>query len=562
MLTRRLIALILFGGAVSLGGCSVLAGYEPFEFGAGGAGGAGAGADANEGKACSADGECGALVCLYGLCRKPCKADLDCDKTSICLGDQVKGGCRLLGDTETQCSGTCSNVALSCSIDQSCRTPCVKGEKECPFNGQECIQGTCVSNSGSAWETTWGLCPGLLKGELSGLYCDGLKLKSCNVDKNGVVDLGDCATAELCQAAVTKGLKTCPSTVCDENEYRCDGVQLQRCNAARSGYEKAEDCASGAICTRSKDTGKGVCLTPKCGQGGSDPRQNRCVDGVPEQCEEAQQAFVKQAPCKTTERCNPANGQCVPLAIDATEVTRGEYATFASKTVEAKLPSVCGWNKDYHADQGCIDKYKATVSCLDGTPPDCVKYPELCNNGVPLPCDSFPQTCIDWCDAYDYCASKGQHLCGRLGKPGVMVPAANFADAGQSEWMNACSAGGENAFVMEGTNPSNSCNGETYWSSGVSQPLPVKNASKCVSPEPSYAGVFDLSGNVSEWENSCATPHDTADPDGLTKCQARGGSFNDDPGQPDATGRLRCNADRPLARNERLPSVGFRCCGP
>jgi alpha-tubulin suppressor-like RCC1 family protein len=88
---------------------------------------------------------------------------------------------------------------------------------------------------------------------------------------------------------------------------------------------------------------------------------------------------------------------------------------------------------------------------------------------------------------------------------------------------------------------------------GAGTTIAVGSSLGCQSPDPLYAGVFDLSGNVSEWEDSCNGSGATA------KCQGRGwyyylpGDFLYGPGY--------C-ADNNSAteRSGFDPRRGFRCC--
>jgi formylglycine-generating enzyme len=565
-MTHRLIGLLVLAAVAQ--GCQVVAGYEDFEFGAAGsagsggesgaAGAAGSGAAGTGGgvggtagsgaagtggsggtntgdeRACGQDSECaGGRVCLLGYCRQPCSSDTECPKTSVCLGTPEKGGCRLAGDQETGCKDSCVNPELFCGIDGTCRAPC-SAEKTCPFNTQTCIQGTCVSSNEAGWETTWSLCLDRIAGSTSGFYCEGVALKACNVDAPGPVDLDSCKSPEQCLEGAKTGIKSCPDAC--PTDFRCVGAELQKCNVSETGYEKVATCASDPVCLKSLDANKGECLPPLCGEGSGKPA-NRCVDGDAESCDSGQQSYLTTA-CSDAQQCNPANGTCISFTIDETEVTRGAYKAFAAKAPNTSLPKACGWNLTYEPDQTCK---QAAVPCVDGK-----------KNGVEdASCDSYPQTCIDWCDAHDYCASLNKRLCGRLGTPGEMVPPDQGSNAGQSEWMNACSAGGQYDWVVGNSHNPVKCNNSLNLS--PAQPQAVKIAADCVSPVPGYATAHDLSGNVAEWENSCDKAPD-ADDSELANCRARGGSYEDT-----NTG-ITCKASISLGRKQSSPTVGFRCC--
>jgi formylglycine-generating enzyme required for sulfatase activity len=65
-----------------------------------------------------------------------------------------------------------------------------------------------------------------------------------------------------------------------------------------------------------------------------------------------------------------------------------------------------------------------------------------------------------------------------------------------------------------------------------------------------YPGLYDMSGNVLEWDASC-------DANG-NDCQLRGGSYDGNV-EPLA---LTCNSSYSGPANIRGPNIGFRCCGP
>jgi formylglycine-generating enzyme required for sulfatase activity len=67
--------------------------------------------------------------------------------------------------------------------------------------------------------------------------------------------------------------------------------------------------------------------------------------------------------------------------------------------------------------------------------------------------------------------------------------------------------------------------------------------------EGGYRGLFDLSGNVSEWEDSCESPSGSGD-----VCRIRGGSVDD------FNQGLSCGSDYADPRSAVGGGLGFRCC--
>jgi formylglycine-generating enzyme len=213
--------------------------------------------------------------------------------------------------------------------------------------------------------------------------------------------------------------------------------------------------------------------------------------------------------------------------IDATEVTRGQYESWVA--TNPALPSsgdtACGLKSTYAADSLCM----ATSDVCQGAG-----------------CDHHPQVCVDWCDAYDYCAAVDKRLCGSIG--GASSPYSSYAEATRSQWYRACSSGGADTYPYGNTYQGTYCNGSDRWASSSANEttLPVASLSSCQSLSPGYAGVFDLSGNVWEWEDCC---HDTI------YCELRGGSF------VNTSTYLACgHYDDP--RNIFSSAIGFRCCSP
>jgi formylglycine-generating enzyme required for sulfatase activity len=155
--------------------------------------------------------------------------------------------------------------------------------------------------------------------------------------------------------------------------------------------------------------------------------------------------------------------------------------------------------------------------------------------------------CVDWCDAAAYCQAQGKRLCGKVG--GGANPYSEYNNAIHSQWFNACSSGGLHDYPYGDAYQDKTCNG---YDLDYALTTPAMSMVSCNSPESGFLGVFDLSGNVREWEDSCdsyAGPADT--------CRLRGGSYKHN--QNDltcASGSTQAVAQRNLSDDH----TGFRCC--
>lgn len=208
--------------------------------------------------------------------------------------------------------------------------------------------------------------------------------------------------------------------------------------------------------------------------------------------------------------------------IDATEVTKGQYAAF----VQAKAgnvsgqPAVCAWNTTFQPTQEW--------------PPSMGDY-------------DMPVGWVDWCDAFAYCASVGRRLCGKIGGGSNVLD--DYANPALSQWMGACVGPSNFGFPYGNTFDPTRCN-----SSGSGAPVAAGKLTGCVG---GYPGLFDMSGNLMEWEDSCLVLGTTGNTD---LCRNRGGSFVST--RDDASGIFaRCDTNNNNARSLTDSSLGFRCCG-
>ena len=195
-----------------------------------------------------------------------------------------------------------------------------------------------------------------------------------------------------------------------------------------------------------------------------------------------------------------ADGYC----IDATEVTRSEYETWlVTNPSTAGQETTCASNGDYV--------------------PSCEWPPGSKAN--------HPVVCVDWCDAYAYCKGVGKRLCGAVGGGTASYP----ADFSVAQWLIACSVAGSYAYGA--SYEAQTCNGADLGLGGTVQ---VGSLPTCRS----YAGAYDLSGNVWEWTDVCAAG----------ECRVWGGAYDS------YMQSLRCDSTLVFARQTKSTVVGFRCC--
>ena len=207
----------------------------------------------------------------------------------------------------------------------------------------------------------------------------------------------------------------------------------------------------------------------------------------------------------------------VPLpsgfGIDATEVTRGQYAAWlATSPTTTGQQTSCILNNSFVPDATCMAKAS------------------VCQGAA---CTTHPQPCIDMCDAAAYCAALGRRLC---------------ADA---DWTDACSANG--AY----TRPPGGGVGAALavcndYTAGASTTVPAASKQGCQLPADSgFAGVFDMIGNLEEWADNCLNNSDSGFAD---ICKPRGLPYGQGAAAPI------CSQSTYAERGAFRDTLGFRCC--
>ena len=199
------------------------------------------------------------------------------------------------------------------------------------------------------------------------------------------------------------------------------------------------------------------------------------------------------------------------FCIDSTEITNEQYEAFRAATQDAgkALPARCLWNADLAAQAW-------------------------------TPAQAARPAAVDFCDAYMYCSWANKHLCG--GPKGAALAGSGVSVASQDLWFAACTGGGQTIYPYGNNYDSTICAGDNK---KVGAPVDAGSLPQCVG---GVNGLYDMSGNVSEWIDSCAGIAAT------DQCIAHGGDFGSPPPE------LQCDAGKKYPANAKDVFRGFRCC--
>jgi formylglycine-generating enzyme len=413
--------------------------------------------------------------------------------------------------------GTCLGCATGATLCQGLQAyTCTDGTFT--KTGPECTSdattpGACDPSNGGSCKTC----------VPSAFSCAGPKLQQCDTTGTTLADVTTCASNALCEKSIFTGV--CVAPVCQPEERRCAGDKSQVCGPNRDQFVDDVTCASAALCVN------GSCATPQCA-----PGETKCSGKTLQVCNADRTAFEKSSDCVApTPACDlvpvaggAAKAQCtvrgpalvsLPGAeayIHATEVTNSDYNAFLDANVATSTQTAeCAWNDSF------------------GTPSAAAV--------------NLPRGDVDWCDAKAYCSWAGMQLCGRIGMPGAHVSPGEVTMPAVDQWVAFCGGDSHSSYPYGDAFDEAKCNGFT-----TAEPAPTPGPT-AVGSKKGCAGVkpiYDMSGNVAEWEDACVAYDGQTD-----KCFARGGSY-----ASTTDIAMKCTNGEQLDRDTRRPDVGFRCC--
>lgn len=220
--------------------------------------------------------------------------------------------------------------------------------------------------------------------------------------------------------------------------------------------------------------------------------------------------------------------------MDQRETTWNEYKAFADAKGQSTSgqPKRCSWNDSY------MPKVRQPGDDSPVELGECTSYDELQANG------DGPAFCVDFCDAWAYCAWAGKRLCRETdavgSEPAIVSDeqAEKNAASTKSEWTNACSQGGKTKYAYGNELVPGKCIDEQGPTKITA--LDQRDCHGTISP---FSNVYDLDGSVAEWVDSCID----------VNCTYRGNSpYVNDP--------LDCGLKAATRERAQVRAIGIRCC--
>ena len=160
-----------------------------------------------------------------------------------------------------------------------------------------------------------------------------------------------------------------------------------------------------------------------------------------------------------------------------------------------------------------------------------------------------PVNGINYCYAWAYCRWAGRRLCGKIGGGHADSP----GDTITNEWYYACANGlKESKYPYGDTYVAGTCNSDFSGTFSSTMLVDVGSKTSCHGNDPGHDLVFDMSGNVWEFDDF-ATSYAATGPE--PSVHSHGGSATD--GATDGA----CGTNNSFGMGTDFSDVGFRCCG-
>lgn len=373
--------------------------------------------------------------------------------------------------------------------------------------------------------------------------------------RDALADTGDAGT---CITKVKDGTET---------DIDCGGDNAcPRCALGKACLA-ATDCSDGAQCTNK------LCALCEDKKTNGDETDVDCGGKACGACTVGKRC-VANTDCRSGSCINqacacPKNMTIISLAgggaycVDQAEVSKGEYNQF----ITANVPTT--------SQSGSCLTENASFIPRGAWAPQVDPGPLTFNYGLPV-------HYVDWCDAVAYCKWAKKQLCGTI-QGDAPVPGDAGAVATVSAWYNACTAQGALVYPYGNTFDATKCNTDGVGTPGGTAALSRSShfgyaanlddgiytvatsdaagnvtAAVHTACQGGSTGIYQMSGNVAEWEDSCDGSA------GSSKCRVRGGSYASATPAEQA-----CAAVREVVRvpppsgdpaTDPLKDIGFRCC--